>query len=68
MSEENKRTSKAIEQEYQNLTFKSGSLQYEISCKTKDLNLINDTLRSLASEYVATKQAEDAAAPQEPAQ
>lgn len=69
MSEENKRTCKVIESEYQNLTFKSGALQYELACKSKDLDLINETLRGLASEYAEAKKAEDAAAaPQEQTQ
>lgn len=69
MSEETKRTTKVIEQEYQNLTFKSGALQYEIDCKNKDLAAINDALRGLAHEHVATKKAEDeAAAPEKQTQ
>lgn len=72
MPEETKRTCKQIEQEYQNLTFKSGALQYELACKTKDLDLINETLRGLASEFAEVKKAEDAeaaaSAPQEQTQ
>ena len=56
------RSTKDINQEYQNLAFKSGGLQYEIDCKKRDLSLINDTLRSLASEYVSAQSAEAAAA------
>ena len=61
MSEEKKeRSAKEIESEYQNLTFKSGALQYELDCKRKDLEMINDTLRSLAFEYIEAKKKEDA--------
>lgn len=56
------RSTKEINQEYQNVAFKSGGLQYEIDCKKRDLAAINDTLRGLASEYV-TAQAAEAAAP-----
>ena len=56
------RPSKEIEAEYQNLTFRSGGLQYEIACKSKDLEMINDQLRQLAFEYIDSKKLEDAAA------
>lgn len=64
MSEDKKapRSTQEIQQEYQNLAFRAGNLQYELSQKGKDLTLINDQMRNLNFEFISSKEAEDAAA------
>lgn len=63
MSEEKKqRDTKTIQQEYSNLAFRAGNLQYEISEKGKDLALLNNSMRDLNFEFIGAKAAEDAAA------
>lgn len=66
MSEEKKshRETKAIQQEYGNLAFQAGNLQYEIVQKNKDLAILNNAMRDLNFEFIASKEAEDAAAKQ----
>lgn len=64
---EQKRSVQEIQQEYQNLAFKSGNLQYEISQKKKDLDLLNSSMRDLNFEYIAAKEAEDAKPKEAPA-
>lgn len=55
------RSPDAVRQEYQNLAFKAGNLQYEIVCKQKDLQVLNDTMRELNFEYIeAQNKAEEA--------
>ena len=61
MSDKPARSVAEIQQEYQNLAFRAGNLQYEICQKNKDLDLINDTLRSLSFEFVAAQEAAKAA-------
>lgn len=61
MPEASKRTTAEIQQEYNNLAFKSGNLQYEIVERKSNLAMINDTMRSLSLEYVSVKAAEDKA-------
>lgn len=45
------RKSEEVLNEYNNLAFKAGNLQYQISQFTKDLDLINNTLRDLNLEF-----------------
>lgn len=52
------RDTKDIQQEFLNLSARAGSLQYEIECKQADLKALNQTMRSLTSEYVAAQQLE----------
>ena len=61
------RPASEIQQEYQNLAFKAGNLQYELSQKTKDLAIINEELCKLSMEYVASSQAAEASKASEPA-
>lgn len=65
---DNKRTSEVIVSEFNNLAFKAGNIQYEVHEKSKELTMINSTLRSLTLEYnkvKADEQAAQAATPQE---
>lgn len=63
MSEENKKRSlQDIGQEYQQLAFKAGNLQYAISEQTKDLGLLNSQMRDLNFEFNKVKAQEEAAA------
>lgn len=61
MSEPKTRTTADIQNEYNNLAFKAGNLQFELQERKRNLDMINDTLRALSTEYVSVKQAEDAA-------
>lgn len=54
------RALEVIQQEYNNLAFKSGNLQYELVCKHKDLDALNDQMRELNFEYIAAKNKEEA--------
>lgn len=45
------RKSEEIMNQYNNLAFKAGNLQYQICQYEKDLDLINTTLRDLNMEY-----------------
>ena len=60
MSEQVKpRTSASIQEEYANLAFKAGNLQYEIVERNSNLVMVNNTLRELSLEYTRVKEAED---------
>lgn len=61
MSEKKHRPSKDVQQEYQNLVFKAGNLQYAISQNRKDLEAMNNQLRDLTLEYVSAQEAEKTA-------
>lgn len=52
------RPSLEIQTEYTNACLKAGTLQYEILCKDNDLKVVNDRLRDLNFEYVASKNLE----------
>lgn len=52
------RSVQEIQNEYSNLCFKAGNLQYEIECKQGDLKTINSTLRDLNFEFVTAKNLE----------
>lgn len=52
------RTVPEISQQYTQLCTQAGHLQYEIATKTKDLDLLNSTLRDLNNEAYAAQQAE----------
>lgn len=56
------RTSKEIQQEFNNIAFRAGHLQHDIDNKKTDLKMFNDTLRSLQLEYNTVKHQEDEAA------
>lgn len=60
MSNEQKpsRTLDVVHKEYTNACFKAGNLQYQISALSKDLGLLNDTMRELNFEAAAIKAAE----------
>lgn len=60
MSEDQKapRPLDEIHKEYTNACFKAGNLQYQISALSKDLALLNDTMRELNFEAAAVKAAE----------
>lgn len=66
MSEENKkpevRTSQVIQQEYAQQCARAGNLQYELHAKSKDLEVLNNTLRDLNFEYVGALRSESEAA------
>lgn len=47
-----------IKNEYTNIALKAGSLQYEILCKQDDLRLVNDRLKTLNQEYIASSNVE----------
>lgn len=64
MSETTKRTSEQIGQEFSNLAYKAGNTQYNIHEQTKELAMINETLRSLGLEYNKVAGEERAAAAQ----
>lgn len=51
------RTVPEIQQQYSLLCTQAGHLQYEIATKSKDLELLNSTLRDLNSEAYAAQQA-----------
>lgn len=53
------RTTKDIQEEFNNLAFRAGHLQHDIFNKEKDLKVFNDTLQSLQLEYNQVKQQED---------
>ena len=55
------RTSTEIQQEYNNLAFKAGNLQFELSERNKGLAMINQTLYDLSDEFVKAKAAENKA-------
>lgn len=60
MSEAKKeRTTKDVLQEYNNLAFRAGNLQYEITCKEADLAGINNAMKELNFEYAKLKKTED---------
>ena len=56
------RSIKELQLEFQQLSFKAGTLQYEIYSKNKDLEAMNSTLRDLSLEYISAKELEDAEA------
>jgi hypothetical protein len=56
------RTSADVQTEYNNLAFKAGNLQYELFEREANLKSINETLRSLAQEFMKLKTTEKAAA------
>ncbi len=62
MSEQKQRTSEDIVKEFNNLAFRAGNIQYEVSEKTKELSMLNETLRSLTLEFNKVKAAEQAEA------
>ncbi len=62
MSTTPKRTTAEILQEYNNLAYKSGHVQYTIVAHTKELAMINASLQSLSVEHAAAKLEEDKAA------
>lgn len=62
MSETQKRTIAEIQAEYQNLCLKGGHLQYQVYTFSKDLDMVNQELRSLNLEAASVKAAEDKAA------
>lgn len=51
MSTPKKRTSSDAQSEFQQLAFKSGTLNFEIVQKNKDLALYLDTMRNLSFEF-----------------
>jgi hypothetical protein len=53
------RSTKEVQQDYQNLAFKAGNLQYEIHCKNGDLERLNNEMRDLNFEYIEAKNRED---------
>lgn len=57
-----KRASVDVQSDFNNLAFRAGHLQFEISCKEKDLKMFNDTLINLQIEYNTLKQQEDSVA------
>ncbi len=59
MSETSKRTSDTCKQENVNLQLRAGGLQYLIAQNTKDLALLNDQMRDLATEFHKLRQQED---------
>lgn len=63
MSEETKkkRTVEELQQEYANLCARAGHLQYQVYTLSKDLEIVNQTMRDLNFEAAAAKQAEEAA-------
>lgn len=50
-----------IQQQFNQLCFQAGQLQYQIFCLTKDLGLLNDNLRDINVEAAASQAAEKAA-------
>lgn len=71
MSDEKKlRPVAEIQAEYQNLCTKAGHTQYQIITLSKDLDLLNETLRNLnleaAAAYKAEKEVSDKAAQEAP--
>jgi len=61
MSEKKTRTVAEIQQEYQGLCFKAGHLQYQISALSKDLELLNSTMRDLNFEAASVQAKESEA-------
>jgi len=57
-----------IQNQYSGLCARAGDLQYRIYTLTRDLAIINDTLKDLNAEAVASKNAEAEAAKQAEAQ
>lgn len=64
MSEKKTRTIAEIEQEYNQLCWKAGTLQYQISVFNNDLKLLNTTIEELNREAFAAKAAEKPAVPE----
>jgi uncharacterized coiled-coil DUF342 family protein len=58
MSETKKRTIDEIRKEYTDLCLKAGHTQYQIDTLTKDLGVINNTLRDLNFEAASVQAAE----------
>ncbi len=54
-----KRTSSNCQQENVNLQLRAGGLQYLIAQNTKDLAILNDQMRDLATEFHKLKAQED---------
>lgn len=50
MSETKTRTFEDVQMEYSQLALRAGSLQYEIHVKSKDLEMLNDSMRKLNME------------------
>lgn len=57
-----KRTSASVAQEYNNLAFKAGNLQYSIREQQRSLDSINQTMLDLTLEFNGLKAEEDKAA------
>lgn len=58
MSQTLTRSTREIQAEYSNSCLKAGNLQYELVCKNKDLDILNERLRDLNFEYVAAQNLE----------
>jgi len=56
------RTSKQIQEDFNQLAFRAGHLQHDIWQKEKDLKMFNETLAGFQAEYTKVKAAEDEAA------
>ncbi len=49
------KSSRALQEEYQQLAFRAGNLQYSIEENKKDLALINSQMRDLALEFISAQ-------------
>ena len=67
MSESIKRSTKELKAEYANLALQAGNLQYEISCKERDLETLNNTMRELNFEFISASESEAKQAAEEKA-
>ncbi len=52
------RSTDQIKQEYSNIALKAGTLQYEILCKKGDLDLVNNRLKELNTEFITVSNTE----------
>lgn len=59
---ESKKSSQSIQQEYNQLAFRAGNLQYAIRENSKDLDLLNSQMRDLSLEYISVQAEEQKAA------
>jgi hypothetical protein len=60
MSNSSARSSALIQDEYTRVCNKAGHIQYQISALSKDLELINQTLRDLNQEHYKVRELEKA--------
>ncbi len=44
------RTLEDVQKEYNNLAYRAGHLQYELAVKSKDLDMLNEGMKSLSAE------------------